>query len=113
MTSDYDMIEARERFFEIHNNELDKRPREKVSDSQILMCFNGNGNRLQKASNIARALDISVSTARRRLKKLEDMRFVYRERIDHTDVWTANRFWTSPWSERVMNHLESKVRQNE
>lgn len=110
--TDYDSTEARERFFEIHNNKLDKHSREKVSDSEILMCFNGTGNRLQKVSNIAIALDISESTARRRLKELEEENILYRERVGYTDIWTLSIWWSTPWSERVMNYLESKIRKS-
>jgi len=103
--------EMRERFFEIHNNKLDRGPREKISDSELLMCFNGTNNRLQKASSIAEQLEVSTSTVRKRLKKLEEKGLVYRERIDLIDVWTLRQGWMLPWSENNVNYLERRVRE--
>lgn len=103
--------ELRERFFEIHNEKLDLQPQEKVSDSQIIMCFNGEGNRMQTVSTVANFLDISESTARRRMKKLEEEYILYRERVGRRDVWTLKTLTTAPYSGKTLEYLGEKIRQ--
>lgn len=105
--------ELRERFFKIHNEQLDLGKNEKVSDSQILMCFNGNGNRMQTASTIANFLDISESTARKRMKKLEDNYILYKERVGRRHVWTMKHWFATPFSAQILRYLEDKVEEQQ
>lgn len=75
-------------YFEIHNKKLDLLPEEEYADSEFLMCFNGSGNRLLKVEDVAQFIGCSQNTARRRLRKLEDVGFLYSEYVDNTQVFT-------------------------
>lgn len=102
-----------ERFSEIYSNKLDKRPNEKVADSQILMQFNGDYNKMKTSAEIADNLPISRSRVRERLNNLEEDDVLISKRVHLTDVWTIKGKHTTPFSEKVVNYLDWRIENNE
>lgn len=107
------MESNRERFFEIYEERLDRQPREKIADSEILMCFNGAENSIQTVSSISRKTDLSGSAVRKRLKELEEKNLLSRRRVMSVDVWTLRLTSTAPWSDRFMEHLERRIEEKD
>lgn len=111
-SSEHTVEELRERFEEIkkQQEEYKRSNPPKVTDAEIVACFEEDQNRLRTGNSIADELDVHSSTIYRRLRDLEDEGIVESWNLGPVIGWCLKgSLWVPPYSDSILKKLRGSM----